>query len=685
MRRVGIDVGGTFTDVVLLDSQSGQVWSAKVPTTPKDPTLGALNGLRTILARSDSKAESIDFIGHGTTIATNMVIEGKGALTALITTSGFRDILELRRGWRHDRADLYDLFFEAPRQLVSRRHRLEITERVAYDGSIEQTVDPDEIGERLAELKAAGVEAIAVCLINSPANGDNEREALKIIREQVNDVFVSGSIEVNPEIMEYERTCTTVMNALLGPNCGRYAQRFTENARNIGLASDVYFMQSNGGLASPEVVSQLPVTLLASGPAGGVTAAARLCERLGIANALTGDMGGTSFDVSLIRDGQPELRNSMMINTYTVRTPNIDIISIGAGGGSIAWIDAGGGVRIGPESAGAEPGPVCYKRGGTRPTVTDCNLILGYVDPESFLGGDFSLDVAAARAAISEHLAVPLGVSIEEAATTVRQVANALMAQAMRLATVERGYDPRDFIFIPYGGAGPVHAVDLARALEIPTVVLPPMPGLFSAFGMLVADAVQDLQASVVSTADDTDPDHVEALFAGLEKEARQRLRAANVRDEDIRIERRSDCQYLGQGETIQIGFPEGPITRQSIDRLAATFVTEHRRRWNFDVANRPVRIVNLRLRIIGKIGVFSVGETRQRNGEALKSVGRARIFDGGKWIEMPRYRREDLRRGDELDGPLVVEEISTRISLRAGEHLSVGDQSTIFVNVGKA
>jgi N-methylhydantoinase A len=685
MRRVGIDVGGTFTDVVLLDSTSGQVWSAKVPTTPKDPTLGALNGLRTILARSGSKADSIDFIGHGTTIATNMVIEGKGALTALITTSGFRDILELRRGWRHDRADLYDLFFEAPRQLVRRRHRLEVTERVAYDGSVEQAIDPDEIRDCLAELKAQGVEAIAVCLINSPANGDNERQALKLIREQVNDVFVSGSIEVNPEIMEYERTCTTVMNALLGPSCGQYAQRFTANARSIGLASDVYFMQSNGGLASPEVVSQLPVTLLASGPAGGVTAAARLCERLGIANAITGDMGGTSFDVSLIRDGQPELRNSMMINTYTVRTPNIDIISIGAGGGSIAWIDEGGGVRIGPESAGAEPGPVCYQRGGTRPTVTDCNLILGYVDPESFLGGDFSLDVAAARAAISEHLAVPLGVSIEEAATTVRQVANALMAQAMRLATVERGYDPRDFIFIPYGGAGPVHAVDLARALEIPTVVLPPMPGLFSAFGMLVADAVQDLQASVVCTADDTDPGHVETLFAGLEKEARQRLRAANVRDEDIRIERRSDCQYLGQGETIQVGFPEGAITRQSIDHLAATFITEHKRRWNFDVANRPVRIVNLRLRIIGKIGDFSVGETRQRNGEALKPVGRTKIFDGGKWIEMPRYRREDLRRGDELDGPLVVEEISTRISLRAGEHLSVGDQSTIFVNVGKA
>jgi N-methylhydantoinase A len=683
MRRVGIDVGGTFTDVVLLDSQSGEVWSAKVPTTPKDPTQGALNGLRAILARSKSEPAAIDFIGHGTTIATNMVIEGKGAVTGLITTKGFRDILELRRGWRHDRADLYDLFFEAPRQLVRRRHRLEITERVAYDGAVESQVDPNEIAERIAELKSEGIEAIAVCLINSPINGDNERQALEMIRERVNDTFVSGSIEVNPEIMEYERTCTTVMNALLGPRCGQYGRRFTENARSIGLKSDVYFMQSNGGLASPELVSALPVTLLGSGPAGGVTAATRLCERLGIANAITGDMGGTSFDVSLIRDGQPELRNSTMINTYTVRAPNIDIISIGAGGGSIAWIDEGGGVRIGPESAGAEPGPVCYGRGGTRPTVTDCNLILGYVDPSSFLGGDFALDVEAARRAIAEHLATPLGVTVEEAATTVRQVANALMAQAMRLATVERGYDPRDFIFIPYGGAGPVHAVDLARELEIPKVVLPPMPGLFSAFGMLVADAVQDLQASLVSTADDTDPATVEALFAGLEAEARQRLRAANVGDDDIRIERRSDCQYLGQGETLQVAFPEGPITRESIDALAQNFIAEHRRRWNFDVANRPVRIVNLRLRIVGKIGSFAVGKTRRRNGEALQPVGHARIYDSGSWTEMPRYRREDLRRGDELDGPLVVEEISTRISLRAGERLTVGDQSTILVSVG--
>jgi N-methylhydantoinase A len=685
MKRVGIDVGGTFTDVVLLDSQSGEVWSAKVPTTPKDPTLGAMNGLRAILQRSQSQPDSIDFIGHGTTIATNMIIEGHGAVTALITTKGFRDILELRRGWRHDRADLYDLFFEVPPQLVRRRLRMEIDERVTYDGAIERPIDAGQVSDCLATLRAEGVEAIAVCLINSPVNGDNERAVLKLIREKVNDLFVTGSIEVNPEIMEYERTCTTVVNALIGPRCGRYARRFTENAREMGLLSEVYFMQSNGGLASPDVVSQHPVTLLESGPAGGVTAAARLCERLGIPNAITGDMGGTSFDVSLIREAKPELRNSMMINTYTVRTPNIDIISIGAGGGSIAWIDEGGGVRIGPQSAGADPGPVCYGRGGTRPTVTDCNLVLGYVDAKSFLGGDFALDIEAARRAISEHLAKPLGISVEQAATTVRQVANALMAQAMRLVTVERGYDPRDFIYVPYGGAGPVHAVDLARELEMPQVVLPPMPGLFSAFGMLVADVVQDVQASLVSNADEVDPARVEQLFSAMETEARQRIKTANVGDGAISIERRADCQYLGQGETIQVFFPDGEITRQTIDDLARAFISEHRRRWNFDVPNRPVRIVNLRLRITGKIGEFLAGEAKQRNGEALKPVGQARIYEGGNWIEMPRYRREDLRRGDVLDGPLVVEEVSTRISLRPGDRLSVGDYSTIFVRVGKA
>ncbi len=685
MRRLGIDVGGTFTDVVLFDDQSGEVWSTKVPTTPSDPAVGALNGLRTILDISDSTPDAIGFVGHGTTIATNMIIEGKGAKTGLITTKGFRDILEIRRAWRHDRADLYDLFFEAPAQLAPRYLRREVDERIRYDGTVERALDEAGLDACLDELKAEGVEAIAVCLINSPVNDTHERNALEHIRRRINDAFVTGSIEVNPEIMEYERTCTTVVNAILGPRCGQYATTFTRNAREVGVKGDIYFMQSNGGLTPPEAVSERPVTLLESGPAGGVTAAARLCQRIGLPNAITGDMGGTSFDVSLIRDSQPELRNSTEIKSYTVRCPNIDIISIGAGGGSIAWIDEGGGVRIGPESAGADPGPACYGRGGTRPTVTDCNLVLGYVDPESFLGGDFALDTAAAETAIRTHLADPLGVSVEQAAHTVRQVANALMAQAVRLVTVERGYDPRDFVYIPFGGAGPVHAVDLVRELDIPTVVLPPMPGVFSAFGMLVADMVQDFQASIVQNVDDLDIAALNRRIAELEVEAYRRMDQAGIPRDLVAIERRADCQYLGQGETMQVVVPDGAIDTAALQEIADNFVTGHRRHWNFDIKGRPVRLVNLRVRVVGKIGQFATAKPKPKNGAGTEPVGRARIRLDTGWTEMPRYRREDLHAVDRLEGPLVIEEPSTRIVIYAGDVLDVHEDGTIVIAVGKA
>ncbi|MEX2521009.1 MAG: hydantoinase/oxoprolinase family protein [Paracoccaceae bacterium] len=685
MRRVGIDVGGTFTDVVMFDDVSANVWSAKVPTTPEDPTIGALNGLKSILEISGSDAGDVGFVGHGTTIATNMVIEGKGAKTGLVTTRGFRDVLELRRGWRHDRADLYDLFFEAPKELVPRYLRREVAERIAYDGAVEQELDVADLDARLRELKAEGVEALAICFLNSPVNEVNERQALSTIRERAKEIFVTGSVEVNPEIMEYERTCTTVVNAMLGPRCGQYAANFTSKARALGIHSDIFFMQSNGGLTPPEAISDRPVTLLASGPAGGVTAVARLCERMGVGNAIAGDMGGTSFDVSLVRGARPEMRNSTMLNTYTIRCPNIDIISIGAGGGSIAWIDEAGGMRIGPESAGADPGPACYGKGGARPTVTDCNLVLGHVDPGSFMSGDFALDVKAARRVIGEHLAGPLGVSVESAALSVRQVANALMAQAMRLVTVERGYDPRSFVYIPYGGAGPVHAVDLARELEIPTVVLPPMPGVFSAFGMLVSDVIHDFQASVVLNVEDVDPETLADRVAGLEEEGRARLRAAGVADDQVVIERRADCCYLGQGDTMQVEIGDGAIDRAAVDAIGSRFMDEHRRHWNFDVTGRPVRMMNLRIRAIGKVGRFAAGETRARNGAALQPVGVARIRVGETWVEMPRYRRDDLCAGDRLQGPLVIEESSSRIAISEKDSVEVREDSAIMIAVGSA
>ncbi len=684
MRRIGVDVGGTFTDVVLLDDRTRRVWSTKVPTTPLDPAEGALTGISRVLELSQSAPGDVGFIGHGTTIATNMIIEGEGAKTALLTTRGFRDILEIRRAWRHDRADLYDLFFTNPAPLVPRHMRREVRERVLFDGSVECRLEKSEVDECIEAFEETGIEAIAVCFINSHVNDAHERQALERIRERLADAFVTGSVEVNPEIMEYERTCTTVVNATLGPRCGQYAHKFTSNVRGAGLSADIYFMQSNGGLAKPETVAERPVTLLESGPAGGVTAAARLCERLEIPNAITGDMGGTSFDVSLIRDYRPELRNDTLIRTFTVRCPNIDIVSIGAGGGSIAWIDAGGGVRIGPESARADPGPVCYGRGGTRPTVTDCNLILGHVDQQGFLGGDFALDVEAAAEAVRLHLAEPLGVSVEAAALVVRQVANALMAQAIRLVTVERGYDPRDFIYVCYGGAGPVHAAELARELEIPTVVVPPMPGLFSAFGMLVADMMHDLQASVVQIVDEIDPSALEAKFGELEAKARSLMEEAGIDAASVEMLRRADCCYLGQGETIQVDVSAESIRRESLDRVVEAFVQAHRRQWNFDQPDRPIRLVNIRLRVVGKIGMFAEGARVERRG-AARAEGTARIRFADGWREVSRYRRDQLKGGDRLQGPLVVEELSSRLAIEESDVLEVRDDGCITVTIGRA
>ncbi len=686
MRRIGIDVGGTFTDVVLLDQDAGQVWSTKVPSTPHNPADGAMAGLLEILSLSGTEPDAVGFVGHGRTIATNMIIEGKGARTALLTTEGFRDILEIRRAWRHDRADLYDLFFENPPDLIPRRLRREVRERVLYDGSVETPLCEEQLDQCLAELKAAGIESIAICFLNSHLNPAHEERARARAKEQVSGCFITSSIEVNPEIMEYERTSTSVMNAVLGPRCSQYAQNFQDGMRDAALTAPVYFMQSNGGLMPPEVVGHRPVTLLESGPAGGVTAAVRLCERLGVANAITGDMGGTSFDVSLIRDGKPEIRNDTLIKSYTVRCPNIDIISVGAGGGSLTWIDEGGGVRIGPESAGADPGPACYGRGGTRPTVTDCNVVLGYVDPDSFSAGGMRLDVEAARRAVHDVLAVPLGMSDIDAARTARTVANALMAQAIRLVTVERGYDPREFAYVPFGGAGPVHAVDLARELQLPKVVLPPLPGLFSAFGMLVADMLHDLQASIVKTLEEISPEELEGRFAELEAQAYQLMREAGIDPERVKIERRADCCYLGQGETMLIELASDRIDQATLDRLSADFEREHARQWNFTQPDRPVRLVNIRLRAVGKIGTqdSGAGEVAQRSGPA-KPFGEAELHLPEGRHSVPRYWRADLRPGDAFPGPLVVEEPSTRLPIGPTDTLRVDGDHNLVVEVARS
>lgn len=388
MKRIGIDVGGTFTDVVLLD-ESGRVHTTKVPTTPRDRVIGAINGFRRILEIAECSAGDVGFIGHGSTMATNMVVEGTGAPTALITTRGFRDLLELRRIARHDRADLYDLQFDNPKPLVPRRWRYEVDERLDWRGQVEQPLDEAALHAIADRIAGTEVQAVAIAFLHAAVNPQHERRAAEILAERLPDRFISVSHAVNPEIGEYERTSTTVMNAMLGPLCARYIRALEDGLRAEGFRGELMFMGSNGGLADAALVAARPVLLLESGPAGGVSAAIRLGQRHGWQDAILGDMGGTTFDVSLVRQGRAELRSQVLLHTYAVRAPSIDIESIGAGGGSIAWVDAGGGVRIGPQSAAAAPGPACYGRGGTRPTVTDCNLILGHIDPDSFLDGKF--------------------------------------------------------------------------------------------------------------------------------------------------------------------------------------------------------------------------------------------------------------------------------------------------------
>jgi N-methylhydantoinase A len=652
------------------------VFSTKVPTTPANPVEGALTGVRRILELAGAKGHEVSFVGHGTTIATNLLIEGKGARAALVTTRNFRDILEIRRVSRHDRADLYDLFFTNPPPLVPRRHRLEADERVLFDGAVAKALSREECDRLAAQVEAIGAEAVAVCLIHSPANPEHERALAAVLRERLPRIFVTASCEVNPEIYEYERTSTTVINAMLGPKCGSYIGSFEGRMREVGIEGEIFFMQSNGGLARPGIVADRPVALLESGPAGGVTAAAKLCERLELPNAITGDMGGTTFDVSLIRDYRAETRNAGLLHSHAVRFPTIDIESVGAGGGSIAWVDAGGGVHVGPQSAGADPGPACYGRGGDSPTVTDCNLILGYLDAQSFLGGEFRLDADAAHRVVERDLSRPLGVSVVEAAHIVRSVANALMAQATRLMTVERGYDPRDFAYICYGGAGPVHAVDLAADLDIPIVVVPPLPGLFSAFGMLVADQRYDFQLPIVKNLDELSAAELTEKTAELERHAQATFRQSGLDPATAGRRRRADCRYLGQAESLTVEVGDGsPATVQ------AAFEAEHRRQWNFIHRGRPVTLVNLRLQAVAPTAPIRRPATERARGSP-KPHRRRSVYIRRERVDLPAYLRPELRFGHEIDGPGVIEESSSSLVFPAGRRVAVDAEGNLIVKL---
>jgi N-methylhydantoinase A len=678
MHRIGIDVGGTFTDVILVDTESRNVIAIKVPTTPLDPSIGVINGIQRVFKESSIQGNQVSFVGLGTTIATNLLVEGNVAKAGLLTTKGFRDSLEIRRSSRHDRADLYDMLFNNPPPLIRRQLRREIDERTLYDGSILKKIDEEQVHQEIDYLVQQGVESIAICFVHSYINETNENQVADLVRNRYPHLFVTTSHSVNPEIFEYERSSTTAINALLGPKCEKYLSSLDGRIYQEGILSGIYLMQSNGGLTRPNEAAQKPVTLLESGPAGGVTGAVKLCQRINVPNAIIGDVGGTTFDVSVIENFQPITRNITEINTCVVRAPTIDIVSIGAGGGSIAIVDAAGGIRVGPKSAGADPGPICYGQGGDQVTVTDCNLILGYLNPDKPLG-DRTLDLKAAQKAINEKIAKPLGITALEAARSIRAIANAHMAQAIRLVTIEKGYDPRDFIYIPFGGGGPVHAVDVADLLQIKKILIPPHPGLFSAMGMLVADLRHDFQASFICNLEKMDVNQFEARFKELEEQAYKKMESSSINNEQVKIVRKVDCRYFGQADSLTIEFATQDIN-SVIKSIKNAFHEQHFRQWNFNL-KRPINITDIRVEAVANIGDYITGQMPSIK-DAAKPIGFRNIFIDDVMEKIPCYARHQINGGQKLIGPLVIEEASTSIVIKKNQELVVDRDSNLIIEL---
>jgi N-methylhydantoinase A/oxoprolinase/acetone carboxylase beta subunit len=661
MRLTGVDVGGTFTDIVFADTETGQTLIHKVPTTQDDPSQGVVAGIGELCSRSDLRREAIDHVLHGTTIGTNAVLEYDGAVTGLITTAGYRDIVHIGR---HQRPQHYSIRQEVPwqdRPLARRRHRLTVAERlVPPRGDVLIPLDEAGVREAARALRDDGVEAIAVCFLFSYLNPAHEARARDIVREEAPDCFVCTSAEVAPQFREFERFTTALLNAFVGPRLRDYVARLEASLGQEGFAADLHVMCSNGGVATAATVARNPVQTLLSGPAAGILGGAWSGALSRRDRLITFDVGGTSADIGIVVDGrfvEATARDSW-IGGYPLLAPMIDVHTIGAGGGSIAHVDSGGAVRVGPHSAGADPGPAAYGRGGTQPTVTDANLVLGRLDPDNFLGGAMRLDPDAARRAVGD-LARRLGLGLEEAAEGILTIVNANMANAISSRTVQKGLDPRGFALVAFGGAGPLHGAEVARALGIPEIIVPAYPGITSAVGLLTTDLKYDAVRTVFQAGDAIDLDRLNRDLAAMQEELARQLAADGVAAIDAAFERSGDLRYVGQGYELRVPFPEGPLDAAALRQILHRFGELHRVEYGHVFEASPIEIVNIRVSGIGRMP--KIAPSRPREGgslaEALVKTARCAFrCDGGlDQLETPFYRRGLLPLGQRIAGPAIV------------------------------
>ncbi|MEF8859856.1 MAG: hydantoinase/oxoprolinase family protein [Halolamina sp.] len=677
--RVGVDIGGTFTDVVTV--QNGEISVTKVPSTPENPEQGVIDGLEASKSQANYTPTQVDFFSHGTTVATNAVLEGTWAETALVTTEGFRDALEIGR---QDRPDIYDFMAEKPEPIVPRDRRFTVPERLDERGRVLTELDEDAVRAVAADIEATGVGSVAISLLFAFENDGHEQRVAEILAEELPEYSLSVSSQVLPEIREYERSVTTALNAALKPVMDNYIGALESEISDRGIATSLKLMQSNGGLIDAGAARDRPVNTLLSGPAGGVQGATHVAARAGYSDVITMDMGGTSCDVSLVQDGDPVVSTDVDVGDYTVGVPMIDVHTVGSGGGSIAWVDAGDALRVGPRSAGADPGPICYGRGGTKPTTTDAHLLLGRIDPEGFLPEDREVGIDDVRAGF-EELCDELGMRPEEAAQGVLDVANANMARALRVVSVEQGHDPREFALVAFGGAGPLHAPTLAAELDIPTVLVPRTAGVLSAQGLLISDIVYDYSRSRVRPWADVDPATVATAFAELRTEGDTELDSEGIAPERRRFERTADLRYVGQSFDVSVPVPDGEVDAETLDTVEHRFHERHEKRYGHADPEEPVELVTLRLRARGVVDEPAL-EPAGTGGTVADAISEHRdtSFDG-EVHETPVYDRDRLPASTGFEGPAVVEGEESTVVVRPGQSVSVDVDGTLAVDTGVA
>lgn len=651
--RIGVDIGGTFTDVTVMDTGDGSVTFGKSLSTPDDLVRGILDAIG-VTGRSPRDAE---FIIHGSTVAINAILERKGAKTALVTTEGFRDVYEIGRV---NRPDSFNLAFKKHIPLIPRALRFEVAERMLYDGSVERPLDEGNARAVAAEIRAQGVESVAVLFLHSYVNVEHEQRMVELLREAMPAAFITASHHVSREQREYERTSTVAANAYVGPRVSTYLERLERHLESDGFTGSLLIMQSSGGLCDVATAREQCIQMLESGPAAGVVASKTVSDVLGLGNVICFDMGGTTAKTCVLQAGAAALSSDYFIGGYNeglaIRIPVLDIKEIGTGGGSIASVDEAGGLHVGPESAGASPGPACYGNGGTAPTVTDAHLLLGHLAAERFLGGRMALDTPAAQRAVQAHVATPLGLDVPLAAGGIVAIATAAMANAVRAVTTERGLDPRDFALIAYGGAGPLHAVDVARELAIRTVIIPQAPGTFSAFGMLTADLRREYAQTYRAPLTDEGLRGTTAFFSTLENEASAWLRSAGVPSEHTLLEHAVDVRYVGQNYSVTI--PLEPGSAQADVKRA--FDAAHQQRYSHSAPEEPAEIIAARVSIVGRLSKPVLAGLAAGSGTPVPTavVGKRRVrFDPRNEIEALVYDRSQLLGGDSFAGPAIVQE----------------------------